>query len=558
MIDMTHSSLSDGELALPFPQQLLELWPSPLVTFAPSGEIAQINAPASALFETHPDCLEALKQWRPVVLNGQEPTLSVPLPVQEGLRVFEWQSVVLRDGWLVVEGREATLERNLRQVLTESRERFKDLVEVSADFAWETGADGRFAFVSQHGALGFTPEQLIDRRPLDLGIGEPSDVVELFDPREPYTQREAWLTDALGRQVCLMGSGLPIIGRDGFPAGARGVARDVTVERQREAELAHARERERALTRIVVAIRDEIDPERAYAGAARATAMALTADGCRIVKSTDRRGLQVVAQFGPPLSQLDLGVITARLPADGSPAVLTGALGTRVLGARSSHHGQLNGSVYVWREEEAPDYTPDEISLMGAIANQIGIAHAHADYQEQLRWQSERDGMTGLYNRRTFMERLDKNLAEGGDRPSALLYIDLDNFKAVNDTHGHQMGDQVLLTLAGMLQDIASRGDLPARLGGDEFLVWLDNTDRDRAAMLSERLIREGIEKMRPFSSSPEKPVGLSIGIGLHAPGEEQSGEQLIVKADDGMYVAKKGGKNRYSFAGEETASVTG
>jgi diguanylate cyclase (GGDEF)-like protein len=160
---------------------------------------------------------------------------------------------------------------------------------------------------------------------------------------------------------------------------------------------------------------------------------------------------------------------------------------------------------------------------------------------------SERDGLTGLYNRCTFMDKLAERLGEEGDEPSAILYIDLDNFKAVNDTHGHQAGDKVLITLSKMLHQLAQRGDLPARLGGDEFLIWISDADQARAETAAQDLIDDGRRTMARMSASDEKPLGMSIGVALHLPGVAETAAELVAKADHVMYTAKQSGKNRFA-----------
>ena len=146
-----------------------------------------------------------------------------------------------------------------------------------------------------------------------------------------------------------------------------------------------------------------------------------------------------------------------------------------------------------------------------------------------------------------------QKVSQGG----ALLYLDLDNFKLVNDTLGHQAGDKVLLDVAAMLQDAAGKQDMSARLGGDEFVIWLDNADRDAARGTAENLLKAA-DILSQYALNEPRALGLSIGIACidskpKAP--SHNAESLIAHADEAMYEIKHGGKNAYAFAkGLETS----
>jgi diguanylate cyclase (GGDEF)-like protein/PAS domain S-box-containing protein len=543
------ASVALADTTLPLLSLLVQGWPTPAALLSPHGGIVASSQSAEALLAVAPEMAERLLAWLPDALLGDSTLLTTAIGTGEAVRVVDWQAVRPGQGVVLAAGRDTTLERNLRQVLAESRQRFKDLVDISADFAWEVDADGRLAFVSPSGALGFTATELVNKVARSLPIGDTDELTELFEPREAFHGREIWLADAHGHDVCIVAAGLPLLSPRGEWLGARGLCRDVTESRERQAALSRAHQREQALARVVLAIRDEIDPDKAYRQAARATTMALTADGCRIARTIDRRGPEIVALFGEQPEGLELKAV-GPLPADGTP-VCADVQGMSVLAACTLYRGEINGLLAVWREEGIA-FSAEDLGLMTGIARQMGLAHAHADYQDRLRQLSERDGMTGLYNRRTFMEKLDERLIEGRARASALLYFDLDNFKACNDAHGHHIGDKALMILADMLRDVAARGDLPARLGGDEFLIWVDNTRQPEAEFLANRLIQQGIEQMRALSGSPEKPLGMSIGIALHAPEDIETGQDLIAKADRAMYLAKKSGKNRFAIADQD------
>jgi diguanylate cyclase (GGDEF)-like protein/PAS domain S-box-containing protein len=158
------------------------------------------------------------------------------------------------------------------------------------------------------------------------------------------------------------------------------------------------------------------------------------------------------------------------------------------------------------------------------------------------------DPLTGLPNRRLVSLRLASLLADarGKDSLIGLLYLDLDGFKAVNDTHGHAIGDAVLVQVAAYLQSRVRREDIVARLGGDEFMVILDNLHaREEAAQIAKILLDT---LSSPFMvEGHEVAISVSIGISIF-PESAYDAEELMKQADSAMYAAKREGKNRLTY----------
>jgi diguanylate cyclase (GGDEF)-like protein/PAS domain S-box-containing protein len=152
------------------------------------------------------------------------------------------------------------------------------------------------------------------------------------------------------------------------------------------------------------------------------------------------------------------------------------------------------------------------------------------------------DPLTGLANRSLMHQRLEQALARPGGR-AALLLLDLDDFKSVNDAFGHVVGDAVLVEVARRLESCTRPADLVARLGGDEFVVVLDGADDEAATAVAARVL-EVLEQ--PVEHDGERfPVGASIGITLTAPAEGRGATELLRDADIAMYDAKAAGKGR-------------
>lgn len=171
------------------------------------------------------------------------------------------------------------------------------------------------------------------------------------------------------------------------------------------------------------------------------------------------------------------------------------------------------------------------------------------DKQQLVRHMALHDGLTGLPNRTLLMERLGQLISMSRRKPRqiALMFLDLDGFKKVNDTLGHPIGDEVLKTVATRLSGLLRHSDTVARLGGDEFVLLLDSPEgSDNVVQIGARIIAVLNEPMQ--FGLVEACVGASIGIADFRDGVD-SAEALIKRADEAMYAAKGAGKNVYRFA---------
>lgn len=179
-------------------------------------------------------------------------------------------------------------------------------------------------------------------------------------------------------------------------------------------------------------------------------------------------------------------------------------------------------------------------------------------YQERLRENVQAsmelaivDPLTKLHNRRYFQNQLSSMLVEGGNRagPVSLLVIDIDHFKSINDTHGHDVGDEVLKECAARLKKVVRGIDIVARFGGEEFVIVMPDTESYSASRVAERL-RLSIEKV-PFEvAGGSKALSLTVSVGVATTSErEADGDTLFKQADDALYQAKRGGRNRVQLA---------
>ncbi|MSO76144.1 MAG: GGDEF domain-containing protein [Alphaproteobacteria bacterium] len=288
-------------------------------------------------------------------------------------------------------------------------------------------------------------------------------------------------------------------------------------------------------------MRDEVEPEPMLAAAAAAVARAVPLSGC-VICQTAAEGFEAVATFGDtPASGIDIR--EPIVAGEGARAIAApGYVGLALL---THHQGKPNGLVGAWRRGEpvpsdTPPWTSDEHSLLLATAAHLGLAIQQYRHQREMRRLSDTDGLTGLLNRRRFRELLQARAGLGG----CLVYVDLDNFKAVNDRHGHQRGDAVLQTLGDWLREAAEGDDLVGRLGGDEFVFWMAGAGGTTALARAERLLSVS-SALGPLSASLDLPLSISIGLAVRPPGGEETLDSLIARGDAAMYRAKRAGKNR-------------
>lgn len=202
-----------------------------------------------------------------------------------------------------------------------------------------------------------------------------------------------------------------------------------------------------------------------------------------------------------------------------------------------------------WAPGDVPDGPLDEVvERLRGVADQASGALQNTRLLAAVRHQSLHDALTGLPNRVLFSRDLTGRLSQpAGTRQVAVLFCDLDRFKAVNDELGHAAGDELLRQVAARLRTVVRANDLVGRLSGDEFALILEVVDEDEAALVADRVIEQFV---RPFRLEGRAvAVTISVGVAVGSPGQH-SADGLLRAADEAMYDAKQRGRNQVVASG--------
>ncbi len=435
------------------------------------------------------------------------------------------------------EGAVPDLESALRSALLDSRQRWRDLVEMLADMVWETDAEGRFSFVSPDPALGWAAARLAGQ-PTRLMAG-----VAPFDPfhtQRPLRNVRAWVQRGDGSAACLALAALPLLDARGNPCGTRGIARDVTEEEEKAAGVARLLRKEALIDSVLGATRSEVLADRMAAAAAEALMLALGAAGAAVLDiGADLAAVATVGRGAAAILPVASAAMKSRTAWSGEMVEPGGA---RLLLCVGPPQGV---ALALWREPEARAWDEEDRALTEAVEPLVRMVLDHRHLQHRLNEAARSDPLTGLLNRRAFTEEVERRIPrlDHDGRRGVLMFCDLDNFKAVNDRLGHEAGDAAIRAVAGLLRAAVRPTDLVCRMGGDEFALWLDGADEYIAADRAERLRADAPVALAHVGAGPDAPLSLSVGIAVRHPGSGQGLRELIGRADQAMYSVKRAGR---------------
>ncbi|MEA2407863.1 MAG: hypothetical protein QOE69_1982 [Thermoleophilaceae bacterium] len=309
---------------------------------------------------------------------------------------------------------------------------------------------------------------------------------------------------------------------------------------------------------VALAVRQAVDACDAEVG--RALPLARGAfGGCEVgavrggfleaIEAAERDVFAISSEVGPEL----LGALEGDEDAERTRRAVAGQVRdvhSLSIGLRSVVDGpEYLGAISIARNG-AP-FSREESELLEYLAGQAVVSVENASLHETVERQATTDELTGLANVRAFLSILNREMERSRrfGSPLALIMLDIDDFKQVNDTYGHQQGDQVLARVAGVLRDASRDLDAAARYGGEELAVILPQTDGAGAQMLAER-IRAGIEALEVPRVGGGGSLSVTASLGVASvPENAQDGSELIAVADEALYRAKRAGKNRVERA---------
>ena len=280
-----------------------------------------------------------------------------------------------------------------------------------------------------------------------------------------------------------------------------------------------------------------------------------------VVRQTEK-GAELVAAASPSgKPEVDLTEYYPRIDKDGrltieplDPSALEDEFDSLLVGKRFRlDEGDFGAILFVgahWGDAPLDDTDRQLVHLLGdwtgqELARQSDQIELERAYDE-LKLAASTDFLTGCFNRRAFMEsaRATRNFHRRIDRPFAMMLLDIDHFKAVNDAYGHMAGDDALCQFSNIVKSALRDHDIVSRYGGEEFAVFLYNTDEEGAECVAER-IRKNVASAEIRSNGLSFVITVSIGLCYIPIGEDCDIDECIRRADKALYAAKDAGRNR-------------
>ena len=417
--------------------------------------------------------------------------------------------------------------------LRESEGHFRHLVETANDLVWAVDRDGRWTYLSPRATrqiFGCEPEDMLTERLVDSQTEADRDRTAAMLARVmndgTASHFETVHRNRKGGDVVLSLNATPLRNARGAIVGVTGTATDITELKAKEHELSEALGEQRLIFDAV------------------SEGLALVRN--RVVQKCNAKFAELLGYAPGELA----GQPTLTFYADPAEWDYVGRQSRAAMGQGRVYESELlvrrkDGSTF-WCELRGRAIDPDSVEE-GSIWVMFDIS-ARKEREQRIQHLADHDALTGLLNRRLLEDRLQQSitLARRNDALVAVMLIDLDGFKAVNDQFGHLMGDYALRTVARRLRECVRESDTVARLGGDEFVVLLSGQRVPEDSSLVAEKILSGLTE--PVAAGGRRfEIGASIGISIY-PRDGTTPEALLKHADAAMYRVKEAGKNRYQY----------
>jgi diguanylate cyclase len=478
---------------------------------------------------------------------------------------------------------------NAERALRDSEERFRSIAEATQDWIWEIDADGSFTFCSPavEAILGYTPAELIGKNCLDM-VSENTRQTLADLLHRGTREKRGWrdlvlhLRHAMGGIRWLDSNALPRLDPRGYVLGYRGVARDITHHRLQQERIARLSRIQAVLSGInstIVRVRERRELlgeacriavqdggfRMAWIGLVEPGAMKATPlvwegfeqgyleELALVLANRDRDPGPV----GDALRRRKMMVVND-IEAASQPLLKQEALlrGFRSQIAMPLMVGDQAVGVLVLFAAEAGFFDYEELKLLKDLAGDISFALDYIGKEEKLTYVSYYDTLTGLANRQLFFDRLAQalNAARAERRQIAVMIIDLQRFKRINDTLGRYAGDQVLKELAARLLRTIGESATPARIGGDRFAVVIPNLPTTSMARWIDDWIVDSFSEPLIIDEI-ELRATVKVGIALY-PADADTAESLFVNAEAALKRAKEAADSYLFYSPEMNARV--
>ncbi|UTW55177.1 diguanylate cyclase [Kordiimonas sp. SCSIO 12610] len=479
------------------------------------------------------------------------------IPLEDRLSFHDqiklWVSVVKIGDLVYVTGRDTTLSDQVTDALLKSRILLKELLDNAVDLAFEVDKNREILFVSPAKAFGVET---------DVWIGENADKIFWSDverpTRSPLSVKNEQTFDAV--QVKIQGTeerrwvkivSQPYRNNDGSIT-VRGTMVDTTQQVRRERMMRAMNLRFKVQERITNILNTAETAEDLMTRASKALVEVLRADSVWLLEKLGR-DLVTRASDSEDVLPLDAKAILSEANKSSAQNLIKINHENQVYLVIQVRRGaEIAGFFVIGRDTTISPWSAQEVELVESITNVLTAAFEKSTMIGRLQKLSSEDALTSLLNRGALEKTVDARLSQIKDPASGgvLLFVDLDNFKEVNDTLGHHAGDDAIRYVAEFIKAMIRPADIAGRYGGDEFIIWLEAANEDVASQRARELINV-MPAIRKKLGNSNLKLSASVGICSCKNLTERSFEKLASLADEALYNVKTTGKGNIGFANE-------